>query len=88
MYALQGGEQIPWGSDLNNYTIPGNYYIASNAAANSISNTPVGTAGTLKVEYGAGNTYPRQMYITYNGAYGYIRYYTNNTWNEWKVIWN
>lgn len=85
-YKLQGGEQIPWGSDLNNYTIPGNYYIASNAAANSILNTPVNQACTLKVEYGTGNTYPRQMYITYNGFNGYTRFYTNGIWSEWKTI--
>lgn len=88
MYVLQGGNNIPNGSDLNNYKTPGNYFITSNAAANSILNTPINRACTLKVEYGNGNAYPRQTYTTYNGFNCYVRIFEGEVWSEWKTIYS
>lgn len=85
---------IPNNSNLNNYTTPGIYWVPSNAAAVTLSNTPTGEAMFLYVEYSAGvSASDSYMYITqrvktYNG-YNYIRYaYTTNggdtwTWDTW-----
>ncbi len=44
---LIGGEEIPAGADLNQYTTRGKYYIANNAAAVQVGNLPGTLAGAL-----------------------------------------
>lgn len=86
MYALQGGNEIPSGSDLNNYKSPGNYFITSNTVAESILNMPINRACTLKVEYGNGSGYPRQTCIVYNGLRWYVRVFESHVWSEWRTV--
>lgn len=85
-YMLQGGTQILPEYNLNDYRNPGNYYISSNSNATSILNVPVNIAGTVKVECGNGISYPRQIYISYTGREGYIRYFDGETWSSWKSM--
>lgn len=48
--ALQSHKLIPDNSDLNDYTIPGTYYVVNAASAQTITNTPMTAAYNLNVE--------------------------------------
>lgn len=78
-------QSIPLNSDLNNYISTGVYYIASNAVAAEIANTPVDMAGTLSVTvFGnspmSGNWANLiQTYTSLNGIVYNRRMYTDGT---------
>lgn len=83
---LSGGTPIPLDADMNDYIEIGNYYAGSNTVAESLSNAPFAYAFTLKVEYGQGTSYPRQ--IARNNLTGQIAtrgYYLTgtNVWSDW-----
>lgn len=65
-----------------------NFAVAPYAGAwiEIILNVPVNIAGTVKVECGNGISYPRQIYISYTGREGYIRYFDGETWSSWKSM--
>lgn len=86
--------RIPANSNLNDYTTPGIYWIPSHTEAETLSNTPIGYAMYLYVEYSA-SAYASSAYMyitqrvkTYNGL-NYIRFgYTTDggdkwTWDTW-----
>lgn len=79
---------IPNGSDLNAYKTNGTYTVGSNTAAESITNIPVATAGTLEVKPGAVAGNYVQEYTTYNpdNPKKFIRtyYYHSAAWGAWK----
>lgn len=85
-YLLQGGTAIPENADMNTYTTPGNYYVTSNAQAATLSNSPFGNnAFILKVEYGNGVTYPRQIFTEYSTGRKAIRFISSSggSWSDW-----
>lgn len=89
VYSLSGGIRINSNSDLNNYKDIGNYYCSSTADVQSISNCPAYRAFTLKVDFGTGENYPRQIIMQYSGEM-FLRHYDGytNKWQPWmKLFW-
>lgn len=90
-YLLKGGMGIPKGSDMNGYKTPGNYACGSNAIARTLLNSPTNGAFTLKVDYGAGTSYPRQTYRVYVSGKTFVRIFdpysgTSGMWTEYKEV--
>ena len=83
---LQDGTSIPLNADMNDYIEIGNYYANLNTVAESLSNAPFANAFTLKVEYGQGTSYPRQIarnnLTGQTATRGYHLTETNN-WTDW-----
>ena len=84
-----GITSIPANANLNTYTTPGEYYIASNSTAASLSNSPSQKAGRLTVEFGgqykADAGWIRQTYIEYDGGiFTRTSINTGSTWTDWK----
>lgn len=67
-------------ADLNTFTIPGLYYQAANAQAQTGRNYPEANAGSLEVYKNAGIT---QIYRVYNNSRSYIRTLYSGTWTAW-----
>ena len=86
-WALKGGTKIPQNADLNTYTTVGNYYIALDADAQTISNRPVSTAGRLFViESFDSSNYKIQLYYQRAIAMGVWQRSTSNngsSWGDW-----
>lgn len=82
-YLLKGGTAISRGADMNDYTEIGNYYIASNSGAQSLSNAPFANAFTLKVEYPTGiSGFVAQRFREFNTGIKAYRCSTSNA-SEW-----
>lgn len=92
-------EEIPSGSDLNDYTEPGNYGIKTDVIVGSVENVPVTVGGRITVVRMLAGTaedksqYIKQTYETYTTANGiYERYATTSdtgaswTWHDWIHI--
>lgn len=80
---MQGGTAILSGADMNDYTEIGNYYIASNSGAQSLSNAPFANAFTLKVEYPTGiGGFVAQTFREFNTGLKAYRCSTSNA-SEW-----
>ena len=96
--SLTPGTLIPAGSDLNSYTTPGDYYVQTNANAQTILNTRRGAAASssavafhLVVEnltYPLQNQYITQWFYEYNSTGVYRRWTTNSgsTWTSWTLV--
>mgnify|MGYP006908810227 CR=1 FL=1 len=85
--ALTGEPQtrIPSGSNFNNYTTAGTYYVYSDSDATSISNMPQSASGTLFCVYrGNSSSYLMQIYVTTSSVQRvWTRLYNNGTWTRW-----
>lgn len=82
------GTQIPNNSDLNTYTTPGHYYIASNSSAATITNTPNDYGGKLIVEETiSSSNYKRQTYYCNTDSTSLISIRRQNSsesgWSDW-----
>lgn len=96
MWMLKGGIYIPSKSNLNDYTIPGNYYCNSNTTAKTLSNTPIAASSMpafiMKVFYAIGTSSPAQMLITHSLGvdtpnYSFIReFLSTGQWGSWMKI--
>ena len=88
--------QIPSGGDLNDYTEPGIYGVATNTIGGTLANRPINLAGTLRVWNAVGDSkkpgdasyYVFQEYNSYNTGYAYRRSGTADgngviTWTAW-----
>lgn len=87
-YALKGGTSIPANADMNDYKTPGNYYCYGDSIAQSLTNSPLQTAFTLKIDYGNGEKYPRQTYRDCVSGETAVRYYNTdtNTWGNYLYL--
>lgn len=86
-YWLSGGTQISENDNLNDYTIPGNYYCSTNVLASTLQNCPIKTAFTLKVERAAGVSYPCQTIREFvTGRIFYRMVADSNTWRDWRSV--
>ncbi|AVG40001.1 pyocin knob domain-containing protein [Achromobacter insolitus] len=81
------------GTNANDVTDPGSYYINSDAHASAANNWPIAVAGTLVVETAeANNRQVTQTYTTRNGTGGAIRTFkrvrfgTSLTWGLWQEL--
>ena len=54
--AYERGARIPQGSNLNNYTDPGVYYVENNSDASTIQNYPTGISVGCRIEVRAGGS--------------------------------
>lgn len=85
--ALTGEPQtrIPSGSNLNNYTTAGTYYVYSDSDATNISNMPQPASGTLFCVYRSNSSsYLMQIYVTTSSVQRvWTRLYNNGTWTQW-----
>lgn len=84
-YSLAGGIPIPSGADLYDakYRIPGNYYCSQNSVSSTLINCPVaGRAFTMKVDYSAGTSYPRQTFKVFANSKIVTRTYDTSA-NKW-----
>lgn len=79
------------GTNANDVTEPGTYYLNSDANATEALNWPILIAGTLTVERAAaGNLQVTQTYTTRNGTGGVIRTFkrvrfgSSLTWGSWQ----
>ena len=85
---LGPGTDIPSGSDLNNYTIPGVYRSSSATISESLLNTPYTSTGFKLVVEHIGNVgYLRQTIITRSaGCTYYMRYQSTSSWHTWQTF--
>ena len=79
-YALIYGIEITANADLNTYTTPGSYYCKTNAAVATLSNCPTSSAFTMKVEAGAGTSYPKQYLKPYDSTDEFVRTSPTGAW--------
>ena len=90
LYAVHANTAIPSGSNLNTYTTPGQYYVATGSIAQQVQNMPVETGGRLEVlQLISGSTRLFQLYYPNTSATIiriYIRYYGGSTWADWRQI--
>lgn len=79
---------IPNNSDINTYTTPGVYAVASDASASTMTNMPRNASGKLIVIVRGNNlVYIQQRYIPTSSAYiEYVRNYNNGTWTAWEQL--
>lgn len=80
------GTQIPQNSNLNDYTTPGVYFVASAAEAATMSNGPLTTAAyRLEVTY-INNTgrYRQTAYVMGGSSLSYTRTYSGSSWGGWQ----
>ena len=89
--ALMGLIEIPAGDDLDDYTIPGEYYVVNNTTAQNVENCPSSYSGRLTVHYGINdNYYTYQTYEELTNAKGQniykrVKNRTAETWGEWQL---
>lgn len=76
-------KDIPASSDLNSYTTPGNYKIATTAIAETLLNTPSRVSGRLTVMTLVGTNSVHQHLIDTNHR-EYTRQYSSSGWSDWK----
>ena len=85
--ALTGEPQtrIPSGSNFNDYTTAGTYYVYSDSDAANISNMPQSASGTLFCVYRSNSSsYLMQIYVTTSSVQRvWTRLYNNGTWTQW-----
>lgn len=82
----QTAMRIPANSDLNSYTTAGTYYIASDADAATIANTPRNASGTIFVINRGVENYKTQFYYpTSSHIINFVRNYNNGTWTDWQT---
>lgn len=83
-YALSDGTKILSGADMysDTYKVPGNYYCVSNDTATTLKNCPLSSAFVLKVDFAAGNSYPRQTFLQYDNKKSCAR-----TWDDYNNRW-
>ena len=78
------------GTNVNSVTTYGCYGIESIQSAESMSNLPIATAGTLFVKnaMGGANNYIQQIFVPYTADAIYIRMSNNygSSWFTWRVI--
>lgn len=74
---------IPNDSDMDSYTIPGNYKITTLATAQTIANMPESVGGRLIVLTSATANSYTQIYIGSNSNV-YIRVYSGGAWTVWN----
>lgn len=77
--------KISSGSNFNNYTTAGTYYVYSDSDAANISNMPQSASGTLFCVYrGNSSSYLMQIYVTTSSIQRvWTRLYNNGTWTQW-----
>lgn len=85
LWNLGTAEEIPSGSDLNSYTVPGTYYVLNETVAATIINTPVTDNGyRLIVSQGRATQALNQIAIARDQIY--IRYAYNQDWIDWTKV--
>ena len=87
MWSLSGNQTlIPNNSDMHTYLTPGNYYCASNTNAETLKNSPLKFAFTMKVylSVGIGSQYLIQEYTKYDASERILVYYDGNR-NIWTI---
>ena len=77
--------EVPWGTDLNNYTTPGEYFCPANVAVQSMANTPSNEAFFLKIGKHAGVYQESTEYLS-NFARKWFRNNYNGSWGPWNEI--
>lgn len=90
MWSLSGNQTlIPNNSDMHTYLTPGNYYCASNTNAETLKNSPLKFAFTMKVylSVGIGSQYLIQEYTKYDASERILVYYdgNRNIWTSYHV---
>ena len=90
MWSLSGNQTlIPNNSDMHTYLTPGNYYCASNTNAETLKNSPLKFAFTMKVylSVGIGSQYLIQEYTKYDASERILVYYDSNRniWTSYHV---
>ena len=84
------GTSVPSGADLNNYTTPGNYYVATVAIATSLANGPVFEehyyGGKLTVKTLNSVNAISQIYEAAAPARVAWRVYSSGTWSLWQYV--
>ena len=90
MWSLSGNQTlIPNNSDMHTYLTPGNYYCASNTNAETLKNSPLKFAFTMKVYFsvGIGSQYLIQEYTKYDASERILVYYdgNRNIWTSYHV---
>ena len=90
MWSLSGNQTlIPNNSDMHTYLTPGNYYCASNTNAETLKNSPLKFAFTMKVylSVGIGSQYLIQEYTKYDASERILVYYdgNRNIWTGYHV---
>lgn len=90
MWSLSGNQiLIPNNSDMHTYLTPGNYYCASNTNAETLKNSPLKFAFTMKVylSVGIGSQYLIQEYTKYDASERILVYYdgNRNIWTSYHV---
>lgn len=87
-WGLVAGTDIAASTNLNGIATPGNYQCKSNAIAESLTNSPVATAFTMKVFYGNGtSSYIWQEIIDNATGTTYRRRKdsSSGTWQAWMI---
>lgn len=89
-WSLSGNQTlIPNNSDMHTYLTPGNYYCASNTNAETLKNSPLKFAFTMKVylSVGIGSQYLIQEYTKYDASERILVYYdgNRNIWTSYHV---
>lgn len=77
--------QISANSDLDSYTTPGNFLVATTAIAKTIDNIPELTSGRLTVLTLAGSGSAHQWFIASSNNW-YARELISGTWSRWKHL--
>lgn len=90
MWSLSGNQTlIPNNSDMHTYLTPGNYYCANNTNAETLKNSPLKFAFTMKVylSVGIGSQYLIQEYTKYDASERILVYYdgNRNIWTSYHV---
>ena len=90
MWSLSGNQTlIPNNSDMHTYLTPGNYYCASNSNAETLKNSPLKFAFTMKVYFSVGveSQYLIQEYTKYDAAERILVYHDGNRdiWTSYHV---
>ena len=90
MWSLSGNQTlIPNNSDMHTYLTPGNYYCASNTNAETLKNSPLKFAFTMKVycSVGVGSQYLIQEYTKYDASERILVYHDANRdiWTSYHV---
>ena len=90
MWSLSGNQTlIPNNSDMHTYLTPGNFYCASNTNAETLKNSPLKFAFTMKVylSVGIGSQYLIQEYTKYDASERILVYYdgNRNIWTSYHV---
>ena len=90
MWSLSGNQTlVPNNSDMHTYLTPGNYYCASNTNAETLKNSPLKFAFTMKVYLSVGieSQYLIQEYTKYDASERILVYYdgNRNIWTSYHV---